>query len=91
YVEAGTSIEEAVRRMTGATAARFGLGDRGMLRDRSVADLVVFDPAVLADRGTYADPWPAPVGMLHVLVGGRPGVWAGEPVDSAAGILIRSE
>ncbi|HSJ29287.1 MAG TPA: amidohydrolase family protein [Acidimicrobiia bacterium] len=90
YVDSGTSIEEAVRRMTGATAARFGLGDRGMLRDGSVADLVVFDPAGLMDRGTYADPWPPPVGMIHVLVGGRPGVWAGEAVDPAAGIVIRS-
>jgi N-acyl-D-amino-acid deacylase len=87
---AGASIEETVRRMTGATAARFGLGGRGVVRAGFVADLVVFDPDRLADRGTYADPWPAPAGVHHVLLAGRPGVWAGEPVDGRSGIVIRS-
>src|SRR4029079_15540360 len=37
--------EEAVRRVRGAPAARLGLTNRGITRDGSIADLVVFDPA----------------------------------------------
>ncbi|MGW3495473.1 N-acyl-D-amino-acid deacylase family protein [Streptomyces sp. NPDC001020] len=64
------SIPEAVRKMTGATAARFGLTGRGVLRDGAHADLVVFDPATVADRATFAEPLLTPVGIRMVLVAG---------------------
>ncbi|MEY9932840.1 N-acyl-D-amino-acid deacylase [Catenulispora sp. GP43] len=69
--EAGLfDVPEAVRKMTGATAARFGLADRGVLRDGAHADVVVFDAARVADRATFASPLEGPEGVRMVVVGG---------------------
>lgn len=63
-------VAQAVRKMTGATAARFGLTDRGVLRDGAHADLVVFDAARVADRATFASPLTPPEGVRLVTVAG---------------------
>jgi N-acyl-D-amino-acid deacylase len=68
--EAVLSLEEAIRRMTGAAAARLGLRDRGTLRDGAVADLVVFDPATVRSNATYDEPRRYPDGIDHVVVNG---------------------
>jgi dihydroorotase/N-acyl-D-amino-acid deacylase len=65
------SIQEAVRKMTGATAQRFGLAGRGTIADGAHADLVAFDPAAVADRATYTDPLAPPQGVRLVVVGGE--------------------
>jgi N-acyl-D-amino-acid deacylase len=65
-------LEEAIRKMTSFPAARLRLGDRGLLRPGMKADLVVFDPATVADRATYADPRRFATGFDDVLVNGRP-------------------
>ncbi len=66
------SLEAAVHRMTGASADRFGLVDRGRLRVGGAADVVVFDPATIADS-TPSDGGAAgrPVGIDHVFVNGE--------------------
>jgi len=68
--EALLSLEEAVRKMTSAPAARLGLRDRGTLRDGALADLVVFDPATVRSTATYDDPRRYPEGIEHVIVNG---------------------
>ena len=68
------SLEEGVRRMTSAVAARIGLADRGLLRPGLFADLVVFDPATIADRATYERPHQLAVGVRSVFVNGTE-VW----------------
>ena len=68
--EALLSLEEAVRKMTSAAAARLGLRDRGVIRDGAVADLVVFDPATVRSTATYDAPRSYPIGIEQVIVAG---------------------
>jgi dihydroorotase/N-acyl-D-amino-acid deacylase len=64
------SIEEAVHRMTGFPAVKFGLAGRGIIREGAIADLVVFDPQTLIDTATYDSPCEYPPGICHVFVNG---------------------
>ncbi len=64
------SLEEAVQHLAGHAARRFGLKDRGFLHEGFAADVVVFDPATIADRSTYERGKELAVGMEQVLVNG---------------------
>jgi N-acyl-D-aspartate/D-glutamate deacylase len=64
-------LEEAVRKMTSASAARLGLGDRGVIQVGRQADAVLFDPAAFSDTATFEDPCRYPVGLKAVAVSGR--------------------
>jgi N-acyl-D-amino-acid deacylase len=64
-------LEEAIAKMTGRSARRLGLSDRGVVVVGAKADLVVFDPDTIADRGTPAEPAQSPVGIDVVLVNGQ--------------------
>ena len=68
-------LEEAVRKMTGLPAARFGLAGRGKVIAGAYADITVFDPATVIDRATFEEPTTAAAGIEHVFVNGRP-VWS---------------
>ena len=64
-------LATAIRKMTGLPADRFGLRDRGYVREGLAADLVLFDPARIADRATYDEPTvPAADGVVGVWVNG---------------------
>jgi N-acyl-D-amino-acid deacylase len=87
--EALLSLEDAVRRMTGAPAARLGLADRGLLRDAYAADLVVFDPARVRAVATYDDPRRFPEGIEHVVVNGTLVVDGGRHTGATPGRALR--
>jgi N-acyl-D-amino-acid deacylase len=65
------SLEEAVRKMSGATAERFGLTDRGLIKRGHAADMVVFDPETIQDNTTPKTPYTPPTGIEAVFVNGQ--------------------
>ena len=65
------SLEEAVKKMTSITAERFGLNDRGVIREGAWADVVLFDAQTVADKATYTDPHQYPEGISYVIVNGE--------------------
>ena len=66
------TLEDAVHRMTGLAASQFQIRERGLVKEGLFADLVVFDPATVADTATYERPHSYPRGIQHVLVNGVP-------------------
>ena len=84
-------LEEAVRRMTGLSAARLGLAGRGILALGAYADIAVFDPATIADRATFEAPMTPAAGIEHVFVNVRP-VWTeGKPTGERPGRALRRQ
>lgn len=76
------SLEEAVHRMTGLTAARFGLTGRGVLSQGAFADLVLFDPATIHDTASFEAPKRPAAGLRGVWCNGRQ-IWNGEGATGA--------
>jgi N-acyl-D-amino-acid deacylase len=84
------SLEEAVHKMTGRTAALFGMVDRGVLRPGAYADLVLFDPHRVIDRATFETPKVESEGIEQVWTNGVPTWVAGKgPTGETPGRLIR--
>ncbi len=83
------TLEEAIRRMTSMPAARLGLQDRGVIKRGMVADLTVFDPATVKDRGTFKEPHCYPEGIPYVIVNGRVAIEKGEHTGVLAGKILR--
>lgn len=82
-------LPTAIHRMTGMPAARFGFIDRGVIRPGAFADLVLFDPATIADTGTYADPTSVPAGIVGVWVNGERVVADGDHTGARPGRVLR--
>lgn len=87
--ELGTlELATAIKKATRDSAERFGLRDRGSLEVGRWADVVVFDPAEIADRATYADPLLPPVGVPHVIVNGVVAVEDGRLTGRRPGTVL---
>jgi len=65
------SLEDAIYRMSGLPAERYGLDDRGRLEAGRIADVVILDPDTVGDRATWEQPRLPPVGIDHVIVNGH--------------------
>lgn len=81
------TLEAAVHKMTGLTAARFGLADRGLVAAGMAADVTVFDAASVIDRATFDEPEQDSVGIDWVIVNGQV-AWAQGQVGALAGRLL---
>jgi N-acyl-D-amino-acid deacylase len=82
------SLEEAIRKMTSLPAKHFGVADRGVIKQGAAADLVIFDPAAVAERATYAAPHAYPTGIAAVIVNGVVTVRAGKHTGAKAGQVV---
>ena len=85
------TLEDAVRKMTGAVADRLGLRKRGHLRTGFYADVVLFDPYTISDRATFADSHLLSVGVQDVWVNGERVLRNGEHTGAAPGRFVRRD
>jgi N-acyl-D-amino-acid deacylase len=83
------SLAEGVYRMTGFAARKFGLRDRGIVKEGAIADLVLFDPRRIIDRGTWENPKLTPDGIEAVYVNGVKAVSGGKSTGARAGRVLR--
>lgn len=90
YVRAGkVSLYQAVEKMTAMPARRLGLKNKGRLNIGADADIVIFDPEIIADRATFKQPMLPPVGIDRVLIAGRTAAAGGSIVDGCCGRAVR--
>jgi N-acyl-D-aspartate/D-glutamate deacylase len=83
------TLEQAVHKSTYLAAQRFAIPDRGLIASGRVADLVVFDPAQIADQSSYADPQRYPTGIRAVVVAGQVAIDDGAQTQARAGAVLR--
>jgi N-acyl-D-amino-acid deacylase len=83
-------LEAAIHKMSGLAAAQLGLTDRGRIAAGYVADLVVFDPAVVIDQSTVESPEKPPLGIPGVMVSGEWVVQDGKVTGKRPGQVLRS-
>ena len=79
------SLEEAVRRMSSLPAQKFGLKDRGLLKEGFAADIVIFDEKEVIDMSTYEKPHAYSKGFQFVLVNGVVTLENGQHLQSRGG------
>lgn len=80
-------VEKAVAKLTSVPARILGLKDRGHLKEGFFADIVIFDPDTVAERGVYGDPFHTAVGIYKVYVNGILAWSEGKP-GKRAGMLV---
>src|SRR5215510_925072 len=83
-------LEQAINKMTALPASRIHLNDRGRLAPSMAADVVVFDPATVADKATFEEPFQYPVGINAVIVNGTVAFRDGQRSDKNAGKSLRA-
>lgn len=83
------TLEEAVRKMTSLPAATLNLPDRGTIAPGKWADLVIFDPATVADKATFEQPFQYPVGIDTVIVNGQVVLDDGTHTNAKPGKVLR--
>lgn len=81
-------LEEAIRRMTSLPAQRFGLNDRGLLREGMAADIVIFDENKVTDQSTFEKPHQYSSGFEWVLVNGQVTVERGTHNGTRNGAIL---
>jgi N-acyl-D-amino-acid deacylase len=87
--EKAVPLAEAIRKLTSLPAGNLKLDHRGRLAPGYYADLVLFDPATIADHATYDKPHQYATGVRHVFVNGIEVLKDGEPTGAAAGRVVR--
>lgn len=86
--EAMLPLEQAIHRMSGLPAQRYGITSRGRIAEGLAADIVVFDPATVNDASTWLEPRLEPVGVRAVLVNGITVVANGKLTGAEPGVVI---
>lgn len=83
------TLEQAVHKMTGMSAAKLGLPDRGLIKPGFKADLVLFDPETIIDRADYENTKAWPEGVRMVMVNGVMTFEGGQHTGARSGTALR--
>jgi N-acyl-D-amino-acid deacylase len=83
------TLEEAVRKMTSANAAKIGIYDRGLIRPGMWADVTVFNPATVIDNSDWNKPHQYATGIEHVLVNGEVVLAEGRHTGARPGQILK--
>ena len=86
--EKALTLEDAVRKASSANARKVGILDRGLLRPGMWADVAVFDPATIADKATYENPYQYAVGVQYVVVNGKLVIDRGQHTGARPGAIL---
>ena len=87
--EKTTTLSQAVRQLTSFSAEQMGIEGRGRLAPGYFADVVVFDPATIADKATFEKPHQYSVGVRDVFVNGAQVLKDGEPTGARPGRFVK--
>jgi N-acyl-D-amino-acid deacylase len=79
------SMADAIRKLSGLPATNLELDRRGFLKQGMFADVVVFDPATIADRATFDNPHQYAIGIRQVFVNGSQVIKNGEHTGAKPG------
>lgn len=82
------SLEEAVRKMTSANAAKIRVYDRGLLRPGQWADVTIFNPDTIIDNATFEKPHHYATGIEYVIVNGKPVLERGTHIGARPGAIL---
>jgi len=82
-------LEEAVYKLSGLSADKLKIKDRGYLKKGNFADVVIFDPATIQDHATFANPHQLATGVHHVFVNGMQVLKDGEHTGKTPGRVVR--
>ncbi len=80
--------EEAINKMTGKPAERFGIKKRGVIKKGNFADIIVIDPETIEDKATINKPYQYATGIDYVVVNGKVAVENGEYLETRSGEII---
>ena len=82
-------LEEAVYKLSGLSADKLKIKDRGYLKKGNFADVVIFDPETIQDHATFANPHQLATGVHHVFVNGMQVLKDGEHTGKTPGRVVR--
>ncbi|RDY60260.1 N-acyl-D-amino-acid deacylase family protein [Flagellimonas nanhaiensis] len=88
--EKGTlALSEAIYKMTKLPAVTLGLSDRGLIKEKMKADIVIFNPETIIDKATFEKPHQYPEGIFYVLINGQLSIDNGTFQNIKAGKVLR--
>jgi N-acyl-D-aspartate/D-glutamate deacylase len=82
------TLEDAVRKMTSANAAKIRIYDRGLLRPHQWADVTIFNPDTILDHATFEKPHQYASGIEYVIVNGKLVLERGRHTGARAGMIL---
>lgn len=85
------TLEEAVYKMTKKPAITFNMTGRGEIKEGYVADICIFNPKTVIDKGTFIEPIQYPEGIEYVIVHGEVAVEKGVPTGKRNGVVLRKK